>query len=143
MRQTRAFFSQRKAGPLMTPELAFRRQVARRWSRGVGMRSTKAVRIAAGLVLSAVSMWAQVITTVAGTDWSFPVSSLPALSAPLGNVQGIALDAKGNIYVADNSNNMIMRVSPDGTLTVVAGNGILGCSGDGGPATRAAIARPV
>jgi uncharacterized protein (TIGR03437 family) len=107
------------------------------------MRSTKAVRIASGVVLSAVSMWAQVITTVAGTDWSFPVSSLPALSAPLGNVQGIALDAKGNIYVADNSNNMIMRVSPDGTLTVVAGNGILGCSGDGGPATRAAIARPV
>ena len=143
MQQKKALFSQQDARPLVTPELTFPWQVARRWSRGSGMRSTKAVRIASGVVLSAVYVWAQVITTVAGTDWVFPVSSLPAVNAPLGNVQGIAVDAKGNTYVADNGNNMIMRISRDGTLTVVAGNGILGCSGDGGPATRAAIAHPV
>ena len=44
----------------------------------------------------------QVITTIAGTDWNFPSSApLPARSAPLGKLVGIAVDLQGNLYVAD------------------------------------------
>src|SRR5712692_4589120 len=83
-----------------------------------------------------------VITTVAGTDWTFPPTPLLAVNAPLGQTSGAAVDAKGNVYFADQGNNMVMRVAPDGTLTVVAGNGTQGFSGDGGPATSAALNYP-
>ena len=58
---------------------------------------------------------AQVITTVAGTVFTFPSQPLPALSAPLGKVSGVASDAKGNVYVADPDNNLVLRIAPDGT----------------------------
>src|ERR1700691_928419 len=75
----------------------------------------------------------QMITTAAGTPWIFPAASLPALSAPLGQVQNLAIDGAGNIYVADLDSSMVMQVSPSGVATVVAGNGLAGFSGDGGP----------
>jgi len=82
---------------------------------------------------------AQVITTVVGTDWSFPPTPLPAIHAPLGNVTGVAVDNQGNVYAADGSNNIVVRIATDGMLTVVAGNGLAGYSGDGGPATSASL----
>ncbi len=83
------------------------------------------------------------ITTIAGTDWLFPQTPVPALSAPLGRVNGIGVDPNGNIFVADFSNNAVFRISPEGQLILVAGNGFPGYSGDGGPATRAAMLTPV
>lgn len=85
---------------------------------------------------------AQVITTVAGTIFTFPSSPLPAINAPLGQVTGVASDGRGNIYAADTLNNLVVRISADGILTVVAGNGTAGFSGDGGPATSAALNSP-
>ena len=85
---------------------------------------------------------AQVITTVAGTTFTFPSSPLPALNAPLGTVTGVAVDATGKVFVADSQNNLVMRFSPGGALTVVAGNGIQGFSGDGGSATNASLNGP-
>ena len=86
----------------------------------------------------------QVITTVAGGGWrAFPTSDIPAISAPLGTPLGLLLDSQGNVYVADGSSNVVVRVSPSGTLTVVAGNGIPALSGDTGPATSASLNRPV
>jgi uncharacterized protein (TIGR03437 family) len=82
---------------------------------------------------------AQVITTVAGADFVFPSPPLPAISAPVGYAAGIAVDAKGNVYVPDDGNKLVLRITPDGVLTVVAGNGITGFSGDGGPATGASL----
>ncbi len=82
----------------------------------------------------------QVITTIAGKNWSFPISTLQATDAPLGGVTGVAADGMGNIYVADPDNNVVVKISPDGTLKVVAGNRIQGYSGDGGPATSASLA---
>ncbi len=99
--------------------------------------STLARIAACGLFASAAN--AQIITTIAGTDYSFPAPSLPALNAPLGQLYGIAVDAGGNVFIADTSDNLIMRVSVSGTLTVFAGNGIAGFSGDGGPATSASL----
>jgi uncharacterized protein (TIGR03437 family) len=85
---------------------------------------------------------AQVITTIAGTSFTFPSSPLPALNVPLGLLQGVAVDAAGNVYVGDLSNNVVIRFVPGGQMTVVAGNGIQGFSGDGGPATSASLNQP-
>ena len=95
----------------------------------------------------ALGMWAapvygQVIDTVAGTAWLFPASSIQALSAPLGDLEGIAVDTQGNVYAADPGNSIVVRISPDGVLAVVAGNGAPGFSGDGGPASSASLGQP-
>ena len=82
---------------------------------------------------------AQVITTYAGTSWVFPSISLPALNAPLGKISGIAVDTQGNAYLADPSNSLILKMTPEGNLLVVAGNGQPGHSGDNGPAVNASI----
>ena len=49
---------------------------------------------------------------------------------------GVAVDNGGNVYVADNGNYRIRRISPDGIVTTVAGNGMPGFSGDDGAATN-------
>jgi len=48
----------------------------------------------------------------------------------------------GNILVADEDNNLVYRIGTDGILSVVAGNGFRGFSGDNGPATSASLAGP-
>src|SRR6185295_5867493 len=57
--------------------------------------------------------------------------------------QAVAVDGAGNIFVADTGNNRIRKIAADGTVTTVAGNGNAGFSGDGGPATAAALNVPV
>jgi len=46
-------------------------------------------------------------------------------------VDGIATDPRGNIYISHRSQNRIRKLSPNGTITTIAGNGIAGFSGDG------------
>jgi uncharacterized protein (TIGR03437 family) len=86
--------------------------------------------------------FAQVITTAAGGQWVFRGDGGLATKAPLGWTTSAAVDAAGNVYAADLGNNLVVKISPAGVLTVVAGNGIAGYSGDGGPATRASLAGP-
>jgi trimeric autotransporter adhesin len=69
-------------------------------------------------------------------------NNLSSLSASLGYAGSIARDAGGNSYIADSYSSHIFKVSASGTLTVLAGNGTFGYSGDGGPATSAALNRP-
>lgn len=66
-----------------------------------------------------------------------------ATSAHLDSPQGIALDAAGNLYIADSSNHCIRKVSTDGVISTVAGNGAAGYSGDGGAAASASLYRPL
>jgi hypothetical protein len=74
----------------------------------------------------------------------------PAPQAELTSPTGVALDALGNLYIADAGNNVIRRVSTNGMITTVAGNvaadqakgGLGGFSGDGGPATSAQLNSP-
>src|SRR5690349_14548991 len=60
----------------------------------------------------------------------------------MGKVPGVAIDGDRNIYVADRDNNIVVRISPDGLLSVAAGNGVAGFSGDGGTATSAELRVP-
>jgi hypothetical protein len=81
------------------------------------------------------------ITMVAGTDWVFP-GNRRTLSEPLGSLQGVTVDNSGNIYLTDALNNLVAREDSSGDLTVVAGNGLAGYSGDGGPALNASLNAP-
>jgi sugar lactone lactonase YvrE len=84
------------------------------------------------------------ITTVAGNGgYGYSGDGGPATSATLEGPQAVAVDAVGNIYIADTNANVIRRVAPDGMIATVAGNGNAGFSGDGGPATSAQLSTPV
>jgi trimeric autotransporter adhesin len=75
------------------------------------------------------------ITTYAGP--SLPTSGSQATAQPIGVPQGVAPDHSGGFYISSSTQDRIYRVGPDGVLTVIAGNGLPGFEGDGGPATSA------
>jgi uncharacterized protein (TIGR03437 family) len=84
-----------------------------------------------------------IITTLAGTGTAgFSGDNGPAAKATLNYPTGIAVDAAGNLYIADNSNSRIRKVTTSGIITTVAGNGNVVFAGDGGPATSAAVPTP-
>jgi uncharacterized protein (TIGR03437 family) len=83
-----------------------------------------------------------IITSIAGTDWLFQGNGGPALSAPLGRIERLALDSNGNLFVSDPDNSLVFEIAPNGILTVVAGNGTRQYSGDNGPASLAGLSRP-
>jgi uncharacterized protein (TIGR03437 family) len=69
---------------------------------------------------------AGIITTVAGNGAAVPFlrgDGGPALAANFGNPQGVALDRAGNLFVADTGLNRIRKISADGIVSTVAGNG--------------------
>jgi uncharacterized protein (TIGR03437 family) len=83
------------------------------------------------------------ITFLAGSGNSgFSGDNGPAIDAALDHPQSIALDAAGYLYITDTYNSRIRKVSPDGIITTIAGAGIPAYSGDGGPATNAALYFP-
>ncbi len=65
-----------------------------------------------------------------------------ALNASLFEPVSIAVDAKGQLYVADRQNHMVRVKRADGTIEAVAGTGVPGSGGDGGPAANAQLYRP-
>jgi sugar lactone lactonase YvrE len=84
------------------------------------------------------------ITTVAGTAVAgFSGDGGPATAARLFNPYGITADGAGNLFIADQSNRRIRKVDTAGTITTVAGTGVGGFSGDGGPATAARLFNPI
>jgi hypothetical protein len=83
------------------------------------------------------------IRTVAGTDTAgFSGDGGPAIRAQLKGPTGVAVDAAGALFIADTGNNRVRRVTPDGIITTVAGNGAKGFSGDGGSAVKAQLSGP-
>jgi hypothetical protein len=83
---------------------------------------------------------AQTITTVAGTGTGgYSGDGGSATNAKLYAPWGIATDASGNLYIADDDNYRIRKVNSNGIITTVAGNGTQGFSGDGGLATNAKL----
>jgi class 3 adenylate cyclase len=94
---------------------------------------------------------AGIISTVAGSgDPSYSGDKGPATSASLdfatGRISGggcLAVDSKGDLFIADGLSNRVREVAVDGIITTVAGNGRAGFGGDKGPATDAELDLPL
>ncbi|HEY9841539.1 MAG: NHL repeat-containing protein [Candidatus Sericytochromatia bacterium] len=94
----------------------------------------------------------EIITTVAGNGaflnertssaGLFAGDGGPAVEASLNTPSDVFIDPVGNLYIADTGNHRIRKVDPEGIITTVAGSGVQGFSGDGGPATQAALNAP-
>jgi sugar lactone lactonase YvrE len=83
------------------------------------------------------------IRTVAGRGTAgFSGDGSSAVQAQLNAPTGVAVDDSGALFIADTGNNRVRRVSPDGTITTVAGSGAKGFSGDGGTAVKAQLSGP-
>lgn len=84
-----------------------------------------------------------VITTVAGTgEAGFSGDGGPAAEASISVPSAIAIDAEGNLYIADFKNHRIRKVSTDGVISSIAGTGVSGYNGDGKPALECRIGEP-
>jgi RHS repeat-associated protein len=92
-------------------------------------------------VLQAVNGPAPIITTAAGNGTAgYAGDNGPATSAEFYGLGGMVCDSAGNLYIADSYNHRVRKlIIATGIVTTVAGNGVYGYSGDGGPATSAEV----
>jgi len=90
-----------------------------------------------GLTLAAAAQQNVISTLIGGGP-----NNVPALDADINGPQYVAFDSAGNYYVSDYYNNRVFKVNASGTLTVLAGTGLPGYSGDGGPAAQANLSGP-
>jgi hypothetical protein len=84
----------------------------------------------------------QTINTIAGGGSGGLGDGGPATAATMNQPYGVAVDNAGNFYVSEANNSRIRKVTPGGIITTIAGTGVDGYSGDGGPATAAQISFP-
>jgi uncharacterized protein (TIGR03437 family) len=83
------------------------------------------------------------VTTVAGTNSAgYTADGVNAALAQLNAPSSVAVDATGNIYIADTGNNRVRRIGTQGTIVTIAGAGAGGFGGDGGAATSALLSGP-
>lgn len=80
------------------------------------------------------------ITTIAGGGSG--VNCSPATAVSIGAPTGIAFDSQGNLFITDNWHSFVYMVDTNGILCILAGTGVAGYSGDGGPATAAEVNQP-
>ncbi len=88
---------------------------------------------------------ADIITTLAGGgggNAGYSGDGGAATSAELNHPADVAIDAAGNIYIADQQNNRIRKVNTSNVISTFAGRGTAGSAGDGGPATNAYLRKP-
>lgn len=84
-----------------------------------------------------------VIGTVAGNGMAgFSGDGDRAISAQLKNPVSVAVDSAGNLFIADSGNHRVRKVTSNGAIRTVAGNGDPGFSGDDGPGTSAQLSHP-
>jgi hypothetical protein len=99
--------------------------------------------LAAAAALAPPAAASDTLVTTAGTGvGGFLGDNAAAAAARLNGPRGLALTGAGAVLVADTLNNRIRRISPDGTITTVAGNGTAGSGGDGGDALLAQVNAP-
>jgi uncharacterized protein (TIGR03437 family) len=84
-----------------------------------------------------------IIVTVAGSgDCCLSGDGGPAVNTQLRTPFGVSVDASGNLFIADEYDQRVRRVSTDGIISTVAGTGTAGFSGDGGPGASAQLSYP-
>ena len=84
-----------------------------------------------------------IVTTIAGTGVSgYTGDGGPAISAQVGSINALAIDAAGSLYLADIGSATVRKIARDGTISTLAGTGVQGYSGDGGPAAAAQLSTP-
>ncbi len=90
-----------------------------------------------------------ITTAVGGGSATSLTQPLEALDVSLSGPRSVAFDSSGDMFVAEFNGNVVRELTPgldlrlnDGTVTTVAGNGVLGDLGDGGPATSARLDEP-
>lgn len=92
--------------------------------------------------LISASLFAQTISTIAGNGTNgYAGDGGPAINALLDHPNQIIYDAMGNLFIADDYNNVVRKISASGIISTVAGTGISGFSGDGGLAINAELNR--
>jgi trimeric autotransporter adhesin len=125
-------------GPAISAQLKFPKGVAIDTSGNIYIADTVNHRI------RLVTKSTGIITTVAGDGTpSYGGDEGQAISAQLNQPYGVTVDASGNVYIADNSNNVIRLVTKStGFITTVAGTGAFGYAGNGGLATSAELWTP-
>ncbi|GAA4464608.1 hypothetical protein GCM10023093_15280 [Nemorincola caseinilytica] len=85
-----------------------------------------------------------IISTYAGTGvMGYSGDGGPATAADITWPMGIAVDGGGSLYFAQDVDCVVRRIAPDGTISTIAGTGVAGYSGDGGPATAAQMNTPM
>jgi len=95
-------------------------------------------------LLTAAIASGQTISTFAGNGTAgFSGDGGQATQAEINRVVGLAADAAGNIYLADQNNNRVRKVDTNGVITTFAGTGVAGYSGDGGQAAAAELNGPL
>ena len=100
------------------------------------------IYIAAGNRIRMVNA-AGIISTVAGTGMGgYTGDGGPATAAKIYAQGQIAIDHHGNLYIAELNSNRVRKINTSGIITTIAGNGMQGYSGDGGPATAAQLFKP-
>ncbi|HTU75833.1 MAG TPA: hypothetical protein VMG38_20145 [Trebonia sp.] len=80
-------------------------------------------------------------TGIAGLGYAGP-AGFPATLSSLDHPQDVAVSAAGDVYIADTYNNRVLKVTPSGQVTAVAGDGTAGYSGDGRLAPFAELNEP-
>jgi len=85
-----------------------------------------------------------IITTIAGNGWrGYSGDGGPATNATLNSPTGLSLDLTGNIYFADYGNHVVRMINAAGIILTIAGNGMIGDTGNGGAATMAQLNGPI
>jgi sugar lactone lactonase YvrE len=86
---------------------------------------------------------AGIITTAVGSgNFGYSGDGGQATNASIAVPRGLAMDAAGNLYLAESGNHIIRKITPTGIISTFAGNGTPGFSGDGGPALNAQLNTP-
>jgi len=97
--------------------------------------------IATFLIFSTKS-YAQNISTLYGTTEGYSGDGDLASNAQLNGPTDLVYDTNGNLFFVDGQNSVVRKIDTNGIISTIAGNGIPGYSGDGGPATDAQLYVP-
>ncbi len=98
--------------------------------------------LALSVAIVPVAVRAQNITTIAGGGPPASGTAVAKTAASIGAPAAVRQDSLGNTYILDNDFSRVYKVDTTGHLTVFAGNGSVGFSGEGGPAVNAAMFEP-